>query len=60
MPVVAFKKKFKFSPNGYDVISYKPGQTAEVSEECARIAEKCGVLEQEKPTEPKKPTNKKK
>ena len=40
---VVFAKPFKFSPNGYDVVEYTPGE-AEVTKRCAEVAKLAKVL----------------
>lgn len=44
MPKVKFSKSFKFSPNGYDIVEYMPGEQ-EVSDRCAHVAAEAGVLD---------------
>lgn len=57
MQKVRFKEKFDFSPNGYSIIKYIPGQEYEVNEECYRIADSLGIIEQEQDKK-KAPKNK--
>lgn len=47
MQKVTFLKSFDYSPNGFDVEQYKPGEH-EVSEDCAAIALKLGLLDSDK------------
>lgn len=43
MPKVVFLDQFRFSPNGYDVVTYESSdEGVEVSEECAGIAIEIG------------------
>jgi hypothetical protein len=57
MPKVRFEEQFRFSPNGYDLVVYEPGEEpVDVSERCAEVALETGAAV-EPATEPDQEPN---
>ena len=50
---VTFTQKFRFSPNGFDIVEYDIGEH-DVSDACLECAKAAGVLRQTKATAPGK------